>query len=117
MVNSVKASKQQQQQDIQSVLTQAIENLDGDAQALLDLYYRQEQTQQTIANTLNVKQYKVSRQLSKIRATLLKTCATWSQETLHISLTSDVLNNIGLVIEEWLCCYYSATGLEKETLQ
>lgn len=114
IANEEATHRQQQQQQIQAVLIQAVERLDADAQTLLMLYYCQGQTQQTIAKILSIKQYKVSRQLSKIRATLLKDCALWSQETLHITLTSDVLTHIGVVIEEWLCCYYSATDPEKE---
>ena len=117
IANEEVTHRQQQQQQIQTVLMQAVERLDADHQTLLNLYYCQGQTQQTIAKTLNIKQYKVSRQLSKIRATLLKDCAIWSQQTLHITLTSDVLTHIGLVIEEWLCCYYSATDPEPEGVQ
>ena len=106
--------RQQQQHAIQEVLIQSVEHLDTDARTLLDLYYCQGQTQQTIAKSLQIQQYKVSRRLSKIRKTLLKDCAVWSQDTLHISLTADVLDHIGLVIDEWLHCYYSATGHRKE---
>ncbi|MEM9214199.1 MAG: sigma-70 family RNA polymerase sigma factor [Cyanobacteria bacterium P01_F01_bin.150] len=109
--------RQQQRRNIQEALIQSLGRLDVEAQTLLELYYGQGKTQQAIAKTLNVKQYKVSRQLSKIRTTLLKDCAVWSKDTLHISLTSDVLTNIGLVIEEWIYSYYAAADHGKEDLQ
>lgn len=95
-------ARQTQHRDVNEVLRAAIAQLDPTAQDLLALYYNQGLTQQQIAKQLNVQQYTVSRKLSKTRETLLLALTRWSQETLHISLTSDVVKNISLVLEEWL---------------
>jgi len=58
-----------------------------------------------------MKQYTVSRRLTKSRETLLQALAQWSQQTLHISLTSNVLKNISAVLDELLQNYYSNIAL------
>ncbi|MFH7027502.1 MAG: sigma-70 family RNA polymerase sigma factor [Heteroscytonema crispum UTEX LB 1556] len=89
------------------VLVEAIAQLEAQAQKILQLYYAQGLTQQEIAKQLQLQQYTVSRRLTKARETLLRTLANWSQETLHISVTSDLLKSTSAVMEEWLQAYYS----------
>jgi RNA polymerase sigma factor (sigma-70 family) len=92
---------------IQTVVADAIAKLDDRAQVLLQSYYQQGLTQQQIAQQLGVKQYTVSRHLSQIRQKLLLALAQWSQQTLHIKLTSEVLDSMSNLLEEWLKVYYS----------
>ncbi len=99
--------KQAQQLEIGKTLESAIAQLDSKQQTLLDYYYRQGYTQKEIAKALEVKQYNVSRQLNRIRKTLLQKLAQWSQETLHISVTSDLLKNMSGVLDEWLTSHYA----------
>jgi RNA polymerase sigma factor (sigma-70 family) len=89
------------------VLVEAIAQLEAQAREILQLYYAQGLTQQEIAKQLQLQQYTVSRRLTKARETLLRTLAKWSQETLHITVTSDLLKNTSAVMEEWLQAYYS----------
>ncbi|MBW4662512.1 MAG: sigma-70 family RNA polymerase sigma factor [Drouetiella hepatica Uher 2000/2452] len=91
---------------INQVLATAVTQLDTEAQILLQLYYQQALTQQQIAQHLGMKQYTVSRRLNRLRQTLLSTLAQWSQQTLHIPLTSSVLDSMSSAIEEWLNAYY-----------
>jgi DNA-directed RNA polymerase specialized sigma24 family protein len=95
-----------QQAQVQQVLTAAIADLASESQQLLALYYAEQLSQKNIAQRLGIKQYTVSRRLTKIRESLLQTLAQWSQETLHISLTSDVLKSTSALLEEWLVTYY-----------
>jgi RNA polymerase sigma factor (sigma-70 family) len=92
---------------INQILVSAITQLDTQAQEILQLYYAQGLTQQQIAKQLQLQQYTVSRRLTKARETLLRTLANWSQETLHISVTSDLIKSTSAVMEEWLQTYYS----------
>lgn len=92
---------------INAVLVKALEQLDPKAQQLLHLYYAQELTQQQIAQKLEMKQYTVSRRLTKSKKSLLLALAQWSQEALHIFLTLDVINNTSNLLEEWLKVHYS----------
>jgi len=100
--------QQQKMQAVGAVLTQAITRLDPAMQTLLQLYYQQQLTQKDIANQLQIKQYQVSRNLSRVRRQLLLDVAKWSQEALHISIDSTVLANMSEVIHEWLQRHYAS---------
>ncbi|MBW4573841.1 MAG: sigma-70 family RNA polymerase sigma factor [Aphanothece sp. CMT-3BRIN-NPC111] len=99
--------RQSQQTQINSILTAALAQLDPQAKTLVELYYRQGLTQQQIAQQQQIPQYTVSRRLAKARESLLLALTRWSQETLHISPTSNVVKHISAVLEEWLQSYYS----------
>ncbi|MEM1391904.1 MAG: sigma-70 family RNA polymerase sigma factor [Cyanobacteria bacterium P01_H01_bin.150] len=99
--------KVSQQSEINTVLINAITQLDIQNQQILQLYYTKGLTQQQIAKQLEIKQYTVSRRLNKNKEVLLRYLAKWSQEKLHISLTSDILKTTSTVIDEWLQSYYS----------
>ncbi|MBW4573721.1 MAG: sigma-70 family RNA polymerase sigma factor [Aphanothece sp. CMT-3BRIN-NPC111] len=101
-------SRQSQQAQMNAVLIAALDNFDQQTQELLQLYYGQGLTQQQMAKQLEMKQYTISRRLTKSRELLLSALAKWSQETLHISLTSDVLKGISAVLDEWLQGYFQA---------
>lgn len=94
--------RQTQQAQINEVLTTALTTLNPQIQTLLTLYYGQQLTQQQIAVQLDIKQYTVSRRLSSAKESLLLKLAQWSQETLHISLTSTAVSHMSVVLEEWL---------------
>ena len=96
----------QQQTDLNQFLTTAIQALQPEERKLLELYYAQQLRQADIAKELQTQQYNVSRKLSRVRKSLLKSLAQWSKETMHISLTSDVLKGISSLLEEWLAGYY-----------
>jgi RNA polymerase sigma factor (sigma-70 family) len=96
---------------INQILTAALTQLDAEAQTLLQLYYQQGLTQQQIAQRLDMKQYTVSRQLQRLRKTLLLALAQWSQQTLHIPLTSLVLDSMSNALEEWLNAHYFPSTL------
>ncbi|KAM3111204.1 sigma-70 family RNA polymerase sigma factor, partial [Phormidesmis sp. 146-33] len=94
--------RQTQQGQVHAVLIASLGKLDTQAQDLLRLYYQTGLTQQQIAQQSGIPQYTISRKLSKARETLLRSLTQWSQETLHISPTSNVIKHISTVLEEWL---------------
>ncbi len=100
--------RDRQQTNISQFLTGAVAQLKPESQKLLELYYSQGLKQADIAQELKTQQYTISRQLSQARKVLLKALAQWTQEQLHISLTSDVLDNISSLLEEWLASYYGS---------
>ncbi len=103
-----RAERQTQQQQMVTVLHEAIAKLDQPAAQLLTLYYRDRATQQNIAQQLNLPQYTISRKLTKTRETLLKAIVAWGQTTLHIQSTSDVIAAISPLLEEWLESFYQS---------
>jgi RNA polymerase sigma factor (sigma-70 family) len=109
------AERQTQQQQMVAVLHEAISKLDQPAQRLLTLYYQDGATQQNIATQLEIPQYTVSRKLSKARETLLKAILAWGQNTLHIAPTSDVINSISALLEEWLESFYARSDRPTES--
>lgn len=104
--------RQAQRDQVHQSLTKALQALDPELQTLLDLYGRQRLTQQEIAAQLGIKQYTVSRRLSSAREKLLLALAKWSQETLHISLTSTAVKDMSAVLEEWLQEKFSDSSKE-----
>lgn len=99
-------TRQNQQAQLQTLLVAAIAQMDPQMLQLLNLYYGQRLTQKQIAQQLSEKQYTISRKLSRARELLLKKLAQWSADTLHISLNSEVLNGISILLEDWLITYY-----------
>ncbi|MEX0268729.1 sigma-70 family RNA polymerase sigma factor [Leptolyngbyaceae cyanobacterium UHCC 1019] len=100
------SDRQMQQTQLSQVILDAIAQLETSMQQLLHAYYGQQMTQQQVAQLLNLPQYTISRRLASLKKTLLTTLARWSQDTLHISITSDVLNSMSAVLEEWLTVHY-----------
>ncbi len=96
-----------QQTEINKILVTAIAQLEPQLQEILQLYYGQELTQDKIAKKLQMQQYTVSRRLKKAQEASLQSLANWSRDNLHISVTSDLLKSICIVMEEWLINYYN----------
>ncbi len=105
------AERKTQQSQISDVISNAIKELDAEGQNIIKNYYEGNLTQSQIAKELGVKQYTISRKLSKCKDTLLLKLATWSKESLHISLNSSVLDYMSTVLEEWLQNYYKPQDL------
>lgn len=99
-----------QQQQLNEVLKGAIAQLDAPSQRLLTLYYKEGATQSAIAKELGLKQYAISRSLTRLKKSLAKILATWGQETLHITPSPTVLKHTSAALEEWLVTNYSSTG-------
>ena len=99
--------RNQQQNQVNDALLSALNQLKPEERQLLELYYAQGMKQTDIAKQLKTQQYSISRKLSRIKKSLLKSLAQWSKDTLHMSLTSDVLKNISVIIEEWLNSHYT----------
>ena len=95
-----------QQQQLSEVLKGAIAQLDSPSQRLLTLYYQEGATQQVIAQELGLKQYAISRSLSRLKKSLITILAQWGQETLHITPSPDVLKHTSAALEEWLVTHY-----------
>ncbi|MEP0919032.1 sigma-70 family RNA polymerase sigma factor [Leptolyngbya sp. DQ-M1] len=99
--------RQDQRSQINQVLEIAIAELDAELRSILHLYYAERCTQQQMATRLNIKQYTISRRLTKAKELLLKSLAAWSQTTLHISITPALLQTMSAVLEDWLQSHYT----------
>lgn len=103
--------RQTQQQQLTELLTATIAGLEPEAQILLQAYYGAEQTQQQIAKQLGIQQFHVSRRLTRLRKTLLTALGQWAKQCLHVSPTSDVIEGMSAVLEEWLTTHYRHSTL------
>lgn len=101
--------RQDQRSQINQILENAIAQLDEELRSILQLYYAENCTQQQMATRLNIKQYTISRRLTKAKEQLLKSLANWSQTTLHISLTPALLQTMSAVLEDWLQTHYQTS--------
>ncbi|MEH2320957.1 sigma-70 family RNA polymerase sigma factor [Nostoc sp.] len=106
--------RKSQQSQISDVIIAALNELDEESKKIIQMYYSQGLTQQQIAQQTQIKQYTVSRRLTKSKDSLLLKLATWSKESLHISLNSHLLNYINTILEEWLKAYYSTSSSQIE---
>jgi RNA polymerase sigma factor (sigma-70 family) len=96
-------ARTQHRTQLQTALANAFADLDPSDKMLLKQYYGDQLTQNEIAKQLDIQQFKVSRRLQRIRRSLGKKVAQWSQETLHIIPTPTVVDAIShSLIEEWL---------------
>ncbi|MEC4816312.1 MAG: sigma-70 family RNA polymerase sigma factor [Scytonema sp. PMC 1069.18] len=100
--------------EIDTVLRDGLAKLDTEAQLLLHTYYKEGLTQQQIAQQMGVKQYTVSRLLTKVKRALLLELAHWSKKILHTPLTSNVIDSMSNALEEWLVAHYRPSPLSSK---
>ncbi len=100
--------RNQQQSQINDLLVSALGELKPDDQKLLRLYYGQQLKQGDIAQKLGTQQYNISRKLSRARKFLLKSLSLSVKENLHTSLSSDIIEQMSAILEEWLDSHYQA---------
>ncbi len=92
---------------INNVLTEALTQLKPEFQDIFQLYYQENLIQQDIAKKLNIKQYTISRRVTKGRELLLKTLIKWSQDNLKITVDTNQIESMSNLLEEWMINYYT----------
>lgn len=96
----------EQRSQLSTILQSGLDQCDAETRSILSLYYGQSLTQQQIAQQLGIKQYTISRRLTRSKEKLLRHLALWTRDDLHISLTADVLQSMGAVLDDWLQTHY-----------
>ncbi len=99
--------RQDQRQQLSQLLANSLQQLDLESQQLMQLYYQAGLTQQQLADQMQLKQYTISRRLTRLRESLLSLLAKWSQSYLHISPSLDLLTHTSAALDEWLQAYYA----------
>jgi RNA polymerase sigma factor (sigma-70 family) len=97
--------RSQQLTQLKAVLDEAIASLSPPEKDLLQDYYQNQIIQSDMAKKLGIQQYQVSRQLERVRRSLLKKIILWVQKNLHISPTPSVVESMGCSLELWLKDY------------
>lgn len=114
IIQEEQLQRQIERDRIKGVLVAALEELDRESRKIIQLYYGDELSQQQIAKQLGVKQYNISRRLTKVREALLLKLATYCKESLHISLNPPVLDYISTLMKEWLKLKFNHSNSEME---
>ncbi|MEH2324934.1 MAG: sigma-70 family RNA polymerase sigma factor [Nostoc sp.] len=99
-------NQQNQQSQIEGFLLKTLQGFEAKTQEILKLYYQQGLTQPQIVERLQMSQPTVSRRLFKARELMLAALSQWSQDTLNISVTSNLVNDMSSALEEWLKVKY-----------
>ncbi|WP_366934046.1 sigma-70 family RNA polymerase sigma factor [Nostoc sp. NMS9] len=99
-------NQQNQQSQIEAVLLKTLQTFEAKTQEILKLYYQQGLTQPQIVKRLQMSQPTVSRRLLKARELMLAALIQWSQDTLNIFVTSNLVNDMSSALEEWLKVKY-----------
>lgn len=100
--------RSQQQTQLTQTLSQALSQLDPQAQTILRLYYQDGLTQQQIMKEMAMSQASVSRRLSKSREILLTALVQWGQ-SLNISPTPSLIKDMSVALDEWLTARYQSS--------
>ncbi|MCC5623279.1 sigma-70 family RNA polymerase sigma factor, partial [Nostoc sp. CHAB 5715] len=103
-------NQQNQESKIEAVLLKTLQTFEAKSQEILKLYYQQGLTQPQIVERLQMSQPTVSRRLLKARELMLAALIQWSQDTLNISVTSNLVNDMSSALEEWLKVKYGESS-------
>ncbi|OYD88249.1 RNA polymerase subunit sigma-70 [Nostoc sp. 'Peltigera membranacea cyanobiont' 213] len=103
-------NQQNQQSQIEAFLLKTLQTFEAKSQEILKLYYQQGLTQPQIVERLQMSQPTVSRRLLKARELMLAALIQWSQDTLNISVTSNLVNDMSSALEEWLKVKYGESS-------
>jgi RNA polymerase sigma factor (sigma-70 family) len=110
LIDEISQQERQSLRDrVRSILLQSICQLPAKRQELLQLYYGDRQTQQQLAKHFGIHQTTIGRNLREVKKLLLKQLTQWIQEELHISITSNILNDLSNFLEFWLDEYYRSS--------
>ncbi len=104
-----------QRSQLGEILQSGLAHCDAETRSILSLYYGQNFTQQQISDELGIKQYTISRRLTRSKEVLLKQLATWTRDDLHISLTPEVLQAMGSMVEDWLQTHYQEPHYQEQS--
>jgi len=99
-------NRERQLTNLKNFLSETLVQLQPELLHVLILYYKEGLTQTEIANTLDTKQYTVSRRLTKARETLLKALGKWSRDEFGLTINTEVMAQLDEVMEQWLENHY-----------
>jgi RNA polymerase sigma factor (sigma-70 family) len=98
---------------LQTILTQAVDNLAPELQEILQLCYQQGLSQQELASQLKLSQPTVSRRLKKAEENLLQALLTWIKSQLNQFPEPNVLKGISTTLREWLIVHYANSEISR----
>jgi RNA polymerase sigma factor (sigma-70 family) len=100
------AERTEQRSQIQTVLNQALSELNPEQREILQLFYQKKLSQQELAAHLKLSQPTVSRRLKKAEESLLNTLLLWSQSQSNRFPNPTEVKQISTALREWLIVHY-----------
>jgi RNA polymerase sigma factor (sigma-70 family) len=100
------AERQQQRSQLHQTLVEAVGSLDATAQKILGLFYRENLSQQELADRMAMSQPTVSRRLKKAEEALLQTLLANLHAEMNKLPDPSELKHISIALKDWLTSYY-----------
>ncbi len=92
----------QEWQQVNSILSEAFATVPDQNQTMLKLWYGLAFTQSDLGRIFGLKQFQISRQMSRSQQILLTALAEWSASNFGISLSSEQLKEMATQLDGWL---------------
>jgi RNA polymerase sigma factor (sigma-70 family) len=106
IADEAQAARQQQRSQLHQTLVAAVKSLDDTAQKILSLFYRENLSQQELADRMAMSQPTVSRRLKKAEEALLQTLLANLQAEMNKLPDPSELKHISIALKDWLASYY-----------
>jgi DNA-directed RNA polymerase specialized sigma subunit len=90
------------QTEINTLLQEAIAQIDPSLLSILELYYKDRLSQAEIAEQLNINQSTISRKLKAFKEKLIEKLLIWAEKRQNISCQKEVIKVMNELINEWL---------------
>jgi DNA-directed RNA polymerase specialized sigma subunit len=98
--------RQQQRSQLHQMLAAALASLDETAQKILGLFYRENLSQQELADRMAMSQPTVSRRLKKAEEALLQKMLEHLRGEMNKLPDPSELKHISIALKDWLASYY-----------
>lgn len=103
--------REQKKAQINKILLKSLNNINPEVQTLFKMYYQENLTQEKIAEKLDTKQYKISRRIARGREILLRDLLIWTKNSFNLTINTEIIKEMSVVLEEWLNIYYQNIAL------
>jgi RNA polymerase sigma factor (sigma-70 family) len=91
-----------QQSALNTTLTKALDNLNPELQAIIQLFYRDDLSQKELSRRLQMSQPTISRRIKEAEAQLLTALLAWIESQLNKIPDPNELKTISATLKEWL---------------
>ncbi len=103
--------REEKKAQINKILLESLNKINPEVQTLFKMYYQENLTQEKIAEKLDTKQYNISRRIAKGREILLRDLLIWTKNSFNLTINTEIIKEMSVVLEEWLNIYYQNIAL------
>jgi RNA polymerase sigma factor (sigma-70 family) len=99
------SQRSSQKDELQTILINALAQLEPELKEILQLFYQQKMSQQALASHLQLSQPTVSRRIKKAEEHLLEALLKWRQAQLNQFPDPNEIKHISVALRSWLLMY------------